>query len=193
VSHRSTPLDILKKAAVLTLIGLAVVVMSGPIIALASVVLSVAVAILPFALVGFCAWSLYRIVIHGERPPWDHLGELGTWLGRMMGRFLQMGLRILAIPLLLGARLGVGVAQLVTAILGRTWSFAKAVGEIGVITATGVAVGGGVGVYLGLQHHDMDVAIPTNALMGGILACLAGITMMILERRNAVRRNPGLS
>jgi hypothetical protein len=192
VSNRPTAFDILKKGALLALIGFGVVVLTGPVIALLSVGLSLAVAVLPFVFVGFCVWTLYRIVM-GDRPPWHHWGELASWFGRGLRQFFHMVFQVLALPLHLVLRLGAGIAHVAGAVLGKTWSFVKVMGEIGVITATGVLVGSLVGVYLGSQHHDMDIAVPTNALVGGALAFLAATVMTVLERRRSVRQTQSAS
>jgi hypothetical protein len=58
--------------------------------------------------------------------------------------------------------------------------------EGGVITLSGAAVGALVGLVSSLQTHEAyDLAIPPDALMGGVIAAGVWLAMTVIARRKA--------
>src|SRR6266436_4674961 len=57
---------VFRKIGWLALLGFGVIVLSGPILAVLSVLLSVGAVVLCFALVGFMVWSIFQFAIHGQ-------------------------------------------------------------------------------------------------------------------------------
>src|SRR5260370_35851901 len=55
-----------RKIGWLALLGFGVIVLSGPILAVLSGLLSVGAVLLCFALGGFMAWSSFQLAIHGQ-------------------------------------------------------------------------------------------------------------------------------
>jgi hypothetical protein len=96
-------------------------------------------------------------------------------------RLAAAGVRVLA----RGIRLGFHLAR---AGLRRCWKGTKLAGEITLMGLAGVAGGALLGVVLGLQNHDLETALPMNALAGGLIAAVVGTVLTVIERTDAAGR-----
>jgi hypothetical protein len=71
-----TPLAVLGKLCLFTLMGFAAVVLSGPLISLATVTLSLLFVglflLLPFAFIGLLMWLPYRLMCHYRDKDWSN-------------------------------------------------------------------------------------------------------------------------
>jgi hypothetical protein len=151
----STPL-VLRKVALMTLIGFMVIVLSGPIIA-------VAAALLPFALIGFVFYLLLQALILGPRVAGKIVGE--TFRG--LFHVFVLG------PARLLAKVGHGAGFL----LHLGWSFVAFLLAILLPTVLGGVVGGALGVVGGIEHQDADMRIPAGIVIGAAIGAMAGFMM----------------
>src|SRR5205823_578365 len=86
----------LRQIALLALLGFAIVTLSGPLVAVASVVLSLALGILSFALVGFLILAIVRALYRGQRAAWEGVCQVCQNLGRIGQRLLHTLFRLFA-------------------------------------------------------------------------------------------------
>lgn len=182
------------KTAFLALLGLGVVLLVGPVVAVVSVALSLVVVLLPFVLIGFMVWALFQAAVLGKPVSWEELrgqgGQVFTPL-RNLGGILFQWLRY---PWRGLAHLGAAITQSGGRVLRVLGSSARVAAEVSLITAGGVLVGALMGFLTASPTSGVEVAVPTNALIGGVLAAVVGIGMAVHERRAAVRQAPnGLS
>jgi len=139
---------LLRKVAMMTLIGFLVITLAGPIFALLGV-------ILPFALVGFLVWAVVRGIMLGP-----------VVVGRIIGNTARaVGRTAVALPLWFARRVRSGIG-----LLGRLVMSAA-----GVIfpVAAGAAVGAILGMLGGEQYHDADMRVPAGALIGAGIGLIA--------------------
>jgi hypothetical protein len=75
MSHMHHPRTVAHKILAFVLLGLAIVFLSGPVIAVVAILFSVAFAIvsplLPFALIGFLVWLPFRLLKVGKTAAWS--------------------------------------------------------------------------------------------------------------------------
>jgi hypothetical protein len=166
---------VIRKLVLFSLIGFVVVMVSGPVLALLSVVI-------PFALVGFLVWGAFALVFQGKRLDWREVGA-------NVHRVAEAGLRLVAVPLrAVGGVLGGGL--LVLAFLWRRfWGTVWFAVEIALLAATGVGVGALIGFINRAQQPSVEVSVVGNAIIGGALAAVAGVVMSVWEKRGAVHRS----
>jgi hypothetical protein len=190
MNPQSAPLDVLRKIALLALLGFGVITLSGPLLAVFSVVFSLAAVILVFALVGLLVWFLFRTLYIGHRAAWQGVRELGGHAGGLLystGRGLG---RMLVFPFRVVHGVIGGTLRAVGFLGKKTWIATRFVVEIALVALTGVLVGVIVGAITGAMNHDAETAIPANALVGGSIAAMAAIAMTFLEKKPALRQ-PG--
>jgi len=143
----------LRKAAIITLIGFLVITLAGPLLTLAGV-------LLPFAVVGLLAWIPFKGIMMWKQGGW-------TALGGSMKRGLG---RVVAAPVwLLGRAFGA-----VGWVLGSVFGLVGFV--LGLILPVILgAVGGGVlGAIGGFEHQDADFRVPAGIVIGAAVGLLAG-------------------
>jgi hypothetical protein len=166
---------VIRKLALFSLIGFGVIMLSGPILAILSVVI-------PFALVGFLVWGLFALVFHGKRLDWREAGAHVRQIG-------GAGLRLAALPLrALSGILG-GVLMVAWFVWRKFWGTVWFAVELALLAATGVGVGALVGFINRAQQPTVEVSVIGNAIIGGVLATAAGIVMTLLEKPTRVRRS----
>jgi hypothetical protein len=176
-----------QKVILLALLGFGVIMLGGPLLALISVVLSLGLVILCFALVGFVVWSLIQLIFFGNRVAWEAIPEAGRRLGQAWLSGARKCGQVLAVPLRLVSRAVGGILAGAGFAWRKSWAVAGPVAEIALVTLTGVLVGALVGAMTGAPNNHR-VTVPTNALLGGAIAAVAGITMTVRERRALVRQ-----
>src|SRR5688500_5046059 len=86
MEYMQTTAQILRKVAIITLVGFLVVVLSGPVLTLVG-------ALLPFALVGFVVWVGYRLVLIARESGWRGVGAAA---GRVVRTALAVPLWVVA-------------------------------------------------------------------------------------------------
>jgi hypothetical protein len=185
VSNLPSTFDILRKVLLLALLGLAAVVLVGPVVAILSVVFSLLLVVAPFAFIGFLVWLMIQVATGRQHLAWDHMRQFGRTVADNVQHVSRRAAYVLKAPARLGREIGIRAAHLA----GGAWRVARAstrvVGEVLLIAAIGLLVGGGMDLFLGPPRHDPGLPIPWNACLGAALGCLAGIVMVVLERRRA--------
>jgi hypothetical protein len=146
----SGAVGIVRKAALITLIGFGVVVLSGPAIAVVG-------ALLPFAVVGGLVWLVIQTAIRGPR---------------VVGNMVRNGARVIfALPLWVAGRAWGGIKWVGSTALGLT-GLALA---IVLPTVAGAVLGGVLGVIGGMEHQDIEGRVPAGIAIGAGIGVVAGI------------------
>ena len=187
MNNLQTPAEVIRKVGLLALIGFGAVVMSGPILALLSVALSFALVLLPFVAVGLLVWLPFRFLWRGKEAAIQDVHEFRQNVGTAAGGVGRaIGRTITFLPRMAG-RLVAFVFSLAWGILRLALSTTRVVIEMTMVTVTGALIGVVAGILTG---QDLAVAIPTNAVAGGLIGAGAGLVMLIREKRTAVARRP---
>src|SRR5947207_3326963 len=98
VENQACTAGVLRKVLMMAFIGFLLVFLSGPILAVLSVLLSVGAVVFGFALVGFLAWLLFRGLTVGWDTAWQNSKEFGGNLGQVAGKFGRGTVQILRVP-----------------------------------------------------------------------------------------------
>ena len=141
---------IFRKIALMTLIGFAVLVLSGPAIAIIA-------TLLPFALVGGLVWLLVQGILLGPR--------VAAATIRNVFRLVFGG------PLWILKRTWAGVKW----VGGTTLRLAGTALGMLVPTVTGAFLGGVLGLVGGMEHNDADFRIPAGIMIGAGIGAVAGV------------------
>jgi hypothetical protein len=170
----------------LALLGFGVVFLSGPVIALASIVLSVVVTVaaivLVFALIGFLVWAPVYMIYAGREAAGERIAHMGRAVGGTLRRLALIGGRTAAWPVGVASRLFRG-GLYATKVTGRF------VAEVVIIGLTGAVLGAALGLGLSLMNHQSPAhLVPLNALVGGGIAASVGAVLALLPRRSPQRR-----
>lgn len=185
MSNLPPALELLRKVVFLALLGLAAVVLVGPVIAVLSVAFSLVLVVAPFALIGFVVWLMIQVAVGRHRLAWNNVRQVGQTVADTVRHFSHRAAQVLQAP----GRLARAIAGRAAYLAGGLWRLARTgtrvVGEVLLITVVGLLVGGGVDLLFGPPRHDPGLLIPWNAILGGALGCLTGIAMTVLERRRA--------
>jgi hypothetical protein len=144
---------VLRKLAIITLIGMLVMVLAGPMLTIAGV-------LLPFAIVGLLVWIPFRAVMLWREGGFHAVGQATrTGIGR-----------IFAVPAwILGKVFG-----------GVHWVLSTAFSLVGFVlglilpTLLGTVGGAVLGFIGGMEHQDADFRVPAGALIGATIGLLAG-------------------
>jgi hypothetical protein len=176
-----------RKIGWLALLGFGVIVLSGPILAVLSVFLSVGAVVLCFALVGFMVWSIFQFAMHGQEAASKSIQAMSHNATLALGKFGQACARIMAFPFKVIVRVGDGLLALLWFLTLRLWLMVHFLGKTSVMTITGVLVGLAAGVMVGAAHHNMDVTVPQNAIIGGVVGTLVGAALILLEKKSPPR------
>jgi hypothetical protein len=157
-----------RKAAIITLVGFLAVFLAGP-------VLTVAGVLLPFALVGLLVWIPFRGIVLWRQGGWEAV-QAATHKG--FGRVLAVPAWILA-----------------TAFGGVKWVVGSAFSLVGftlglILPTLLGGIGGAIlGFMGGMQHQDADFRIPAGALIGACVGLLIGATRSRSPRTVVVVRH----
>jgi hypothetical protein len=193
MENREPTWVVFRKIGWLALLGFGVVVLSGPILAVLSVLLSAGAVVFCFALVGFIVWSIFQFAIHGQEAASQRIQLMTHNATLAVGRFGQTCAHILAFPFKVIVRVGDAFLAAIWFLMLRFWLTARFLGKTSVLTVTGVLVGLAVGVMFGVTHQNLDVAVPINAAVGGVVGTLVGAALILLERKSTVRFHPAMA
>ncbi len=187
VNNLQAPAEVIRKVGLLAMIGFGVVMLSGPILALLSVALSFALVLLPFVAVGLLVWLPFRYLWRGREVTIQDVHEIRQNVGTATGGIWRaFGRTITFLPRMAG-RLVAFVFSLAWGILRLVLSTTRVLIEMSMVTLTGAFIGVAAGI---LSGQDLAVAIPTNAVAGGLIGAGAGLVMLIRERRTVAVRSP---
>jgi hypothetical protein len=176
--------DLVRKIGLLALFGFGAIVLSGPILAVLSVVLSIGMVVLAFALVGFLVWFPLRIMAVGSRVAFENVHDMGRGIGRGLGHAGGGIGRLVGFPVRAVGAVAGGGLRLAGATLRMTWSTTRVVSELAAVGLAGGLAGVAMAVVTA-PHADWGVAIPTNAVVGGMIGLLTGAVLTVRERRGA--------
>lgn len=184
-----------RKIGWLALLGFGVIVLSGPILAVLSVLLSVGAVVLGFALVGFMVWSMFQFAIHGQEAASRSIQAMSRNATHAIGRFGQACARIMAFPFKAIVWAGDALLAAIWFVTLRFWLMTRFLAKTSVLTMTGVLVGAAAGVLAGMAHQNMEVTVPINALVGGVVGTLVGGALILLEKKSPqpIRFRPALA
>ena len=157
---------IVRKVALMTLIGFLAVILSGPIIAVLGV-------LLPFAVVGFLVWVPFRLLVVAKHGGWPAVRD--TTRKAIRG--------VLAIPLWIATHVGSALKF----VLGTVFGLIGFLGGIILPTLAGGFLGAVLGAVGGMQHHDADFRIPAGAAIGASIGLLAGAWRSKPAKRVVIR------
>src|SRR5262249_14459341 len=158
--------NIVRKAALMTLVGFLVVILSGPILAVLGV-------LLPFAVVGFLVWVPFRLLVVAKHGGWPAVRDTTTKTVRAVVR----------IPLWAATHLVSGLRF----VLGTAFGLIGFLAGIILPTLAGGFLGAVLGAVGGMQHNDADFRIPAGAAIGASIGLLAGAWRSKPEKRVVIR------
>jgi hypothetical protein len=178
-----TPAALLGKLIFLTVLGFVAVVVSGPVLAILSVFLSLAFVLLSFAFVGFLVWLPFHVLLVGRETAFQNLRGMGQAVGGAMAGLGRMSGGVLGfLP-----RLCYTLRDLLVAVLGFVLRLIGGTIRLALTTAVvalfGVFVGVAFGVVNGTTHGNLEVAVPMFGAIGGLIAAVVGAAMTLFERR----------
>jgi hypothetical protein len=176
---------VIRQVGFFALLGVAVVFLAGPVIAAVSVLFSMAMVVVSFALVGFVVWFPIQLVTRGPEAACATVRDAAQSIGKFLGRTGKAAIQALTLPAHFIGQIVSGAVRLGRRLGHFGLSAAKTLIEIGLITGTGVLVGAAVGTFISAQSHDVETTIAANALLGGGIGLLAGGAMAVLEKRKA--------
>ena len=103
------PVSGLRQILFLALLGVGVVFLSGPVIAVASVVLSLVLVfgllVLAFAVIGFLVWAPVYFLFAGRQAAGERIGAMGRTVGGTLRYLGYVGTQALVIPVRFTSRL----------------------------------------------------------------------------------------
>src|SRR5438270_11114361 len=108
---------VFRKIGWLALLGVGVIILSGPILAVLSVLLSVGAVVFCFALIGFIVWSIFQFAIHGQEAASERIQAMSRHATQAMGRFAQTSARIIAFPFKMVVRVGDALLRVVSSLM----------------------------------------------------------------------------
>src|SRR5438128_2435762 len=127
-----TATGVVRKVLFLALLGFLALILAGPVLAIlslcVSLIVSVVVVVLPFALLGLLFWLPFQALILGRKIQWQSIGHAGqVFFGGVFGSL---------------RRVFGGGFRLVRALGGKAWAVAAFVSRIILDTVGGALVGG---------------------------------------------------
>jgi len=170
----------------LALLGLGVVLLSGPVIALASIILSVVLTlgllVLVFALIGFLVWAPAYFLYAGRAAAGERIGAMGRSVGLTVRQLARVGKQAVVLPVRFAGRLFRG--GLYTAKVSGQF-----VGEVALVGLTGAAIGAALGLTLSATGNQSPAElVPINAAVGGGIATVVGVALAFFPRRATRQR-----
>jgi hypothetical protein len=179
--------SVFRKIALLVLIGFGVVFLSGPIVAVLSVVLSFAAVLGVFALIGFLVWLPFRMLLVGKDATIANVHEVAAAAGRDFGRFGRGVAQVLAFPVRVLTGI-LGAALQVTWFAGKTaFTTVRFVTGMAFLAVFGALLGALCGLWMSNVHHqDVESTMIMNTLVGAGLAVLAGLILALPKRRQPI-------
>lgn len=156
--------EIVRKVALLTIVGFLVVFLIGPVLTLLGL-------ILPFALVGFVVWLPFRLLVQKKEVNWSGLPEkAGRTVRAVLGFPVWLVRTVLAIPIRLGSYVVaavIGLLRLAGGLLGLAL-------RILIPAVAGALIFALLGAIGGATHQDAEFRVPAAALMGAGIGALYG-------------------
>lgn len=132
------------------------------IITLGPVVLGVAVAVLPFALVGVAAWVALQVTRHGPNAVAQPFHEIG-------GKLQATAARVGAVP----GRVAAAVGEAARATTRRLATVGRALASFLSPVLGGAALGGFLGAAGGFNYHDLAIRLPLGIGAGALIGLAA--------------------
>jgi hypothetical protein len=183
MENRESTCGVIRKIGLLAILGFGVVVLSGPILAILSIVLSFAAVVLGFAFVGFVVWSCFQFLIHGRQMALENIQAFAAGTGHALGSILRTAGRVIAFPVRALAFIVGGILFGAGFLLRQLWHTVGFLSRTALLVAMGVVLGLIVGAIAGVANHNLDVALPTNALIGGGVALVASVLLTLFDRK----------
>lgn len=186
----NAPGQVLRKIFLLTVMGFAVVLLSGPVLAILSVLLSFGAVIAGFALVGFLVWLPFRMIAVGPDRALANAREMGAGLARDAGQVVRGGVRAVSWPLRAVRATLFGLLTVAWFGVRATFTTARFAAGLAFLAAMGAALGAILGASVGItQGHDVGAAVAVNTIAGAAIAAAAGIVLSF-PRRASIRQAP---
>jgi hypothetical protein len=157
--------SIIRKIAIVTLIGFAAVVLSGPLIAAVA-------ALLPFAIVGALIYLFIKAIILGPYVVGKIIGET----------FRGIGFVIVGLPLRILRKAGRGIGF----VLHTGWAAVAFAFSIAMPAVLGSVAGALLGVVGGIEHSDVEMRVPAGIVIGAAVGAVAGLLLRHKPARKPV-------
>jgi hypothetical protein len=176
----------LRHLVFLAIFGLAVVFLSGPVIALASIVLSIVLTLgsllLVFAAIGFVVWAPAYFLYAGREAAGERIRGMGRSIGGTLHHLAHIGKQAVVLPARFTARLFRG-GMYTAKVTGQF------VGEVLIVGLTGTAIGAALGLTIAAMNSQNPAeTIPFNAAVGGGIASVVGVALAFMPKNSRARR-----
>jgi hypothetical protein len=162
---------VVRKLCFFTLMGFLALILLGPVIAvvatLLSLVLTVLLLVLPFAVIGYLVWIPYQVLSRDKQAAWNNIRDAG----------LAFHQALVVVPAGICAQVCRGGARIGRFALEKTRRLKKFLAGIATETVCGTLVGGVVGMVGSLIHQDnpLEWRVPVGFLLGAIIGALIGL------------------
>jgi hypothetical protein len=183
---------IVKKTVLFTILGFLALTLFGPVIALVSVLLSLAATLLPFVFVGFLVWTLIQLALHGREQTQRNVQQLGQGLAEAFPRLGNKLLAVVRFPYRVASRLGSGIAFAARTAARKAVALMSLLAPFAGMALTGWVVGAVVGAAVA-TGPDPSSAVLVNGVLGVVLATGVAVALAVAERRRAVQPRSQLS
>jgi len=171
--------DGIRKLTILAVIGFVVVIFAGPLVAIASVVFSIALALLVFAFLGLLVVGGLQILLGRQLIDWQNFHAVKNATGKTCHHFRQALVWLWTLPLAIAEITGEAARRATGFLWNAARATVKMAVEITLMTLTGGVVGWGWERIAGPIQHDPGLPIPLYAILGAMIGCLVGTGMVI--------------
>jgi hypothetical protein len=163
-----------RRLAWLALLGFGALFLSGPVLALLSLLLALTLSLfalmLPWVLLGLVFWVPFRALSRGSRAAWQDMRENTRGLCR----------KAVVLPVRTGVHVYSHVAQLGKRTGDRVYGASRFAGAVIVEALSGALVGALIGALFltigGMAPHPQTLPMVLGAAIGGFLGVVVGVS-----------------
>lgn len=181
MTNRASAADVLRNILSLALLGVAAIVLSGPILAATSVFLAVAGVVLAFAGIGFMIYTPIHWFLHGREAALQRIKSGTRYLAQGALKVAYGAMHIVAfVPRLLEGLLR-GLGAVVSFLWRSVWRTLRLTTELAVLAVVGGAIGAVYMTTMAGPAVEHALPAPMPVAVGAGLAMLTGLVMTVFD------------